>query len=72
METSQGLSNSRHERNARPKLKEGDQQVPEGIYRIESLNPNSLYHLALRVNYPNQEDRRRAIEDGRKEPAQTS
>jgi hypothetical protein len=48
-----------------PKLKEGDMQVPEGIYRIESLNPNSLYHLALRVNYPNQEDRRRAKEDGR-------
>ena len=32
-----------------PKLKEGDMQVPEGIYGLESLNPNSLYHLALRV-----------------------
>ena len=40
-----------------PKLKEGDMQVPEGLYRIESLNPNSLYHLALRVNYPNQFDK---------------
>jgi murein L,D-transpeptidase YafK len=50
-----------------PKLKEGDMQVPEGIYRVESLNPNSLYHLALRVNYPNLEDRRRAKQDGRKE-----
>ena len=48
-----------------PKLLEGDRQVPEGIYRIESLNPNSHYHLALRVNYPNQEDRRRGQEDGR-------
>jgi murein L,D-transpeptidase YafK len=50
-----------------PKLKEGDMQVPEGVYRIESLNPNSLYHLALRVNYPNQEDQRRGKADGRPE-----
>ena len=50
-----------------PKLKEGDRQVPEGIYRVESLNPNSLYHLALRVNYPNAEDRRRGKLDGRNE-----
>jgi hypothetical protein len=50
-----------------PKLKEGDMQVPEGIYRLESLNPNSLYHLALRVNYPNEEDRNRGKQDGRTE-----
>lgn len=48
-----------------PKLKEGDFQVPEGLYRVESLNPNSLYHLALRVDYPNAEDRARGREDGR-------
>lgn len=48
-----------------PKLKEGDSQVPEGIYRIESLNPNSLYHLALRVNYPNESDREQARAEGR-------
>lgn len=48
-----------------PKLREGDRQVPEGLYRVESLNPNSLYHLALRVNYPSAEDRRRGLEDGR-------
>ena len=50
---------------AGPKLREGDLQVPEGIYRIESLNPNSLYHLALRVNYPNDFDRTHAREEGR-------
>lgn len=50
-----------------PKLKAGDMQVPEGIYRIESLNPNSQYHLALRLNYPNQEDQRKGKEDGRTE-----
>ncbi|MGB4620546.1 MAG: L,D-transpeptidase family protein [Kiritimatiellia bacterium] len=48
-----------------PKLKEGDRQVPEGIYELESLNPNSLYHLALRVSYPNTDDIRRGEMDGR-------
>lgn len=48
-----------------PKLKVGDMQVPEGIYGIESLNPNSLYHLALRLNYPNHDDIQRGKEDGR-------
>jgi hypothetical protein len=43
-----------------PKLKQGDLQVPEGLYRVESLNPNSAFHLSLRVNYPNEEDRARA------------
>jgi hypothetical protein len=51
--------------NAGPKLREGDLQVPEGIYKIESLNPNSLYHLALRVNYPNEWDRAQAQREGR-------
>jgi hypothetical protein len=50
-----------------PKLREGDMQVPEGLYRLESLNPNSLYHLALRVNYPNAEDRENGKRDGRTE-----
>lgn len=48
-----------------PKLREGDYQVPEGIYAIELLNPNSSYHLSLRVNYPNAFDRERASFDGR-------
>lgn len=48
-----------------PKLREGDMQVPEGIYQIESLNPNSRFHLSLRVNYPNEFDREQAKIDGR-------
>lgn len=48
-----------------PKLREGDGQVPEGLYGIESLNPNSRFHLSLRVSYPNADDRRRAKADGR-------
>jgi murein L,D-transpeptidase YafK len=50
-----------------PKLRVGDGQVPEGLYRIELLNPNSLYHLSLRVSYPNAFDRRMARADGRNE-----
>jgi murein L,D-transpeptidase YafK len=48
-----------------PKLREGDRQVPEGLYRIESLNPNSRYHLSLRLDYPNEFDREQAARDGR-------
>ena len=48
-----------------PKLSEGDEQVPEGIYAIEELNPNSRYHLSLRVGYPNEFDRAQGGRDGR-------
>ena len=48
-----------------PKLREGDKQVPEGFYRIELLNPNSRYHLSLRVNYPNLFDIQVAHAEGR-------
>lgn len=48
-----------------PKLREGDRQVPEGFYAIASLNPNSRFHLSLRVSYPNEFDRARAEVDGR-------
>jgi len=50
---------------AGPKLREGDRQVPEGIYGIESLNPNSRFHLSLRVDYPNAFDREQAAREGR-------
>ena len=50
---------------AGPKLREGDRQVPEGIYRVESLNPNSRFHAALRLDYPNEFDREMASRDGR-------
>jgi len=50
---------------AGPKLREGDRQVPEGLYQIESLNPNSRFHLALRVNYPNDLDKEHGRHDGR-------
>ncbi len=40
-----------------PKRMEGDFQVPEGFYYINEFNPNSSYHLALGLNYPNSSDR---------------
>lgn len=48
-----------------PKLKEGDQQVPEGIYKIDFLNANSKFHLSLKLNYPNAFDRKKAETDNR-------
>ena len=51
---------------AGPKLRQGDKQVPEGIYRITGLNPNSHYHLSMRINYPNEFDRFHAWQEGRK------
>jgi hypothetical protein len=51
-----------------PKLREGDRQVPEGFYEIQSLNPNSRFHLSLRLNYPNADDLRRAKDEGRDRP----
>jgi L,D-transpeptidase-like protein len=51
-----------------PKLREGDRQVPEGVYCIRELNPNSSYHLSLWIDYPSSFDRSRALDDGRLDP----
>ena len=42
-----------------PKQREGDNQAPEGVYRIGAgqLNPHSTYHLAFNLGYPNAYDR---------------
>ena len=48
-----------------PKLKENDRQIPEGIYRLTTLNPFSSMHLSMMINYPNGFDRLQAIKDGR-------
>jgi hypothetical protein len=51
-----------------PKLREGDRQVPEGIYRITWLNPNSRFHLSMKLDYPNAFDLRHAHREGRQQP----
>jgi hypothetical protein len=48
-----------------PKLMEGDRQVPEGSYKAEFLNANSRFHLSIRLDYPNEFDRRMALRDHR-------
>jgi murein L,D-transpeptidase YafK len=42
---------------AGPKRKEGDLQIPEGIYSINHFNPVSDFHLSLGINYPNASDK---------------
>ncbi len=42
-----------------PKIREGDKQSPEGFYTVTPgrMNPNSQFHLAYDVGYPNAFDR---------------
>ncbi len=40
-----------------PKRREGDRQIPEGLYLLDRFNPRSLFHLSLGINYPNASDR---------------
>ena len=47
-----------------PKVMQGDNKTPEGIYTIDSRNSNSEYHLSLRISYPNEKDKMRAKELG--------
>lgn len=44
---------------------EGDERTPEGRYTIDARNPNSAYHLSLRISYPNAQDRAFAERLGR-------
>ena len=45
--------------NLGPKYKQGDKQAPEGFYTVNRhrMNPNSSYHLAFNLGYPNSFDR---------------
>lgn len=53
---------------AGPKLREGDRQVPEGVYKILGLNPKSSFHLSMKLNYPNDFDSYWAAQEGRTSP----
>lgn len=46
------------------KTREGDEKTPEGAYVIDYKNPESEFHLALHVSYPNAQDRQRAAQAG--------
>ena len=43
-----------------PKRVEGDKKTPEGCYRVSFHKADSAFHLALRLSYPNADDRARA------------
>jgi len=47
-----------------PKVRQGDNKTPEGIYKIDSRNRGSIYHISLHISYPNDMDKRRAREIG--------
>ncbi len=38
------------------KVQEGDGRTPEGLYTIDWKNPQSKFHLSLRISYPNKND----------------
>ena len=42
-----------------PKIVQGDKQAPEGFYQIHKtqMNPNSSFHLAFNIGYPNAFDK---------------
>jgi murein L,D-transpeptidase YafK len=42
------------------KLSAGDRRTPEGVFSIDGRNPNSGYHLSLRISYPDAAHRQRA------------
>ena len=42
----------------------GDNRTPEGLFFIEGRNPNSRYHLSLRISYPDSAHRARAARLG--------
>jgi len=48
-----------------PKIEEGDRQIPEGFYKITHLNPHSKFHLSMKLNYPNELDKKVAKKEKR-------
>lgn len=42
------------------KLRAGDHRTPEGLFYIDSRQPNSKYHLALHISYPDAAHRARS------------
>lgn len=46
------------------KARRGDGKTPEGLYFIEGRNPQSKFHLSLRVSYPTPTQRQRAAARG--------
>lgn len=43
---------------------EGDFRTPEGVYKLDTRNPNSDFFLSIHISYPNDKDRREASSKG--------
>lgn len=43
-----------------PKVQEGDQRTPEGVYLLDWRNPDSQFYKSIHVSYPNPRDIRRS------------
>jgi murein L,D-transpeptidase YafK len=39
-----------------PKSRQGDHRTPEGVYVLDSRNPNSHFYKAFHISYPNAKD----------------
>jgi murein L,D-transpeptidase YafK len=39
-----------------PKSRQGDHRTPEGVYVLDSRNPNSHFYKAFHISYPNAQD----------------
>jgi murein L,D-transpeptidase YafK len=39
-----------------PKARQGDHRTPEGVYTLDSRNPNSHFYKAFHISYPNSKD----------------
>jgi len=46
------------------KQQEGDFRTPEGLYLLDTRNPNSEFFLSIHVSYPNGQDIREARSQG--------
>ena len=46
------------------KVQEGDNKTPEGTYTLDWKKPNSDFHKAIHVSYPNKADKQKAKELG--------
>jgi murein L,D-transpeptidase YafK len=46
------------------KTQEGDSKTPEGEYFIDWIHPNSAYYKAIRISYPNADDKAQALGRG--------
>jgi|TARA_R110001599_G_scaffold351334_1_gene582945 murein L,D-transpeptidase YafK len=48
-----------------PKMQEGDRRTPQGHYRIKDIRSSDKFYLFMHLDYPNMDDAKQALKDGR-------